>query len=155
MKEKSARDATISCATCKGPLRTDCLSCDSTTRDFSTITGRCTCKSGNPYLISGVCSPSCSSGQAAYHPNSYCLDTCPPYRFHYVDFATTDSIYKTTEQSATSGTDFLQFSTSPTACLELPGPTGATSLPNEFTLSLWVKITSTLPSSDKNTYLGI
>ena len=125
-----------SCQTCNGPLKTQCLSCDPT-RTLDAFTTQCFCPG---FSVNGICGTSCNSGQAGYMPNTnICKDICPPYTFPYVDFSqTTSAPPKAGAMGISGGTSLIQFIPDATGGLILPGPTGATSLPSQFTMSLWL-----------------
>lgn len=123
-----------SCLTCSGPLNTQCLTCDPT-RTFNTFSSECTCPN---FAVNGACTASCNSGQAGYMPSTNnCKDICPTYSFPYVDFSDPNNApAQAGAMGFGGGTGLLQLSPSP-GCITLPGPTGATALPNQFTASFW------------------
>lgn len=127
-----------SCQTCQGPLRSQCLTCDTTTRTYNALTQQCQCNVGYPYIIKGQCAISCSSGQSGVMANGNCRDKCPSYTFYYADYSS--SIVTTLPEGASEGSDMLQFTTDATSCLKLPGPIGATSIPSAFTVSFWINV---------------
>ena len=125
-----------SCKTCNGPLKTQCLSCDST-KSLDAFTSQCICPS---FYVMGTCSTSCNAGQAGYMPKTkICKDVCPPYSFPYVDFSDpTSAPPKAGAMGLSGGSSLIQFTPDFAGGLRLPGPTGATALPSQFTVSLWL-----------------
>ena len=123
-----------SCLTCSGPLKTQCLTCDPP-RTFNSFSSECSCPS---FTVNGACSASCNSGQAGYMPSTkICKDICPPYTFPYVDFINPNvAPERAGAMGLGGGTGLLQLSPG-ASCITLPGPTGATALPSQFTTSFW------------------
>eukprot|EP01022_Parablepharisma_sp_SALTPOND_P032964 TRINITY_DN87968_c2_g1_i1.p1 TRINITY_DN87968_c2_g1~~TRINITY_DN87968_c2_g1_i1.p1 ORF type:complete len:2564 (+),score=195.91 TRINITY_DN87968_c2_g1_i1:1053-8744(+) len=127
------------CAQCTGPLRTQCTSC-SADKTLDAFSSQCLCNSGT-YYRNGACVPGCSTGQSGLYIGNTCRDKCPAHTFSFADYS--NAIPTTGPMSAEEGSDLLKF-TSGSGCLQLPGPTGATKVPNEFTVSMWVYITSAM-----------
>ena len=130
-----------SCLTCNGPLRNQCTTCTST-RQLDLLTKECKCSATNPYVVNGSCVSTCSSGQLGVLQNGNCKDSCPLHTFYYSDYSNPLPASKSMPIPASEGSDLLQFSVDSTNCLQLPGPTGATSIPNAFTVTFWLKMTS-------------
>ena len=136
------RKCHYSCLTCSGPTRSECLTCDTTTRSFSLGTGECLCRSSAPYVTEGECTISCPAGYSGFAYGGLCRDRCPEYRFHSVDYTSASAPSTTSAISTGEGTDLLEFVPGTPACLQLPGPSGTSVLPSQFTLSFWIYATT-------------
>jgi len=123
-----------SCSKCSGPLRTQCTAC-SVGRTFDVFTGSCSCPAGN-YARNGGCVAECSTGQSGAYKSGICRDKCPAHTMYFAEYTSVPNTKGI--MSASEGYSYLKFDATSTGCLILPGPTGATSVPNEFTISLWV-----------------
>jgi hypothetical protein len=78
----------------------------------------------------------CPSGQSGLGKGAICKDKCPKHLFNFADYGTNLPIGPA--MSGSEGSHLLEFSDTSTDCLNLPGPSGATKVPTEFTISMWI-----------------
>ncbi len=140
-----------SCLTCSGPLQTQCTSCSSAlNRVLNIFTGECRCGTSVPYSSNGECQAACPVGYSGTLGSlKLCVPKCPAHTFHFADYASSTVQSSTGSQTASEGSDSLQFSPSSTSCLMLPGPTDAVSVPEQFTVSFWIYASSGWTSGTK------
>eukprot|EP00826_Nyctotherus_ovalis_P065357 TRINITY_DN9605_c0_g1_i4.p1 TRINITY_DN9605_c0_g1~~TRINITY_DN9605_c0_g1_i4.p1 ORF type:complete len:494 (-),score=57.19 TRINITY_DN9605_c0_g1_i4:48-1529(-) len=117
------------CAECTGPLANQCLSCRRDGVKFSTQLGQCF--------------PGFTHSDSVWVPSGhkdlgfrfgYRRDKCPPYAFDVI------SDLGEAFQVPADPNPEITFYELKGVCIDLPGQNGLSSMPSEFTVSLWAKI---------------
>lgn len=128
-----------SCTTCGGPLANQCLTCDGISRTYNSLTHTCNCPA---YINKGACVALCETGSMGFTSTKQCKASCPAHTFHYVNYGDPSGVKKAHEVGLSGKNMLLEFSQTTSTCLILPGPTGITSIPDQFTVSFWISKTN-------------